>query len=158
MKMPLKIVIAVAAALVVGFVIGYALGHARLSDVESSLQLAKKQVGEADKNLQQANETCAQQQQAGRTSRQILLCKGELLQALVELSISNYGLTSQHLAQARSWLKAAEKGLKGGDAKRARELFDKIGDAQTLAMKLDAMARTHIEGILTELQKLPGAR
>jgi uncharacterized membrane-anchored protein YhcB (DUF1043 family) len=158
MASSLKAVIGVGAALVVGFVVGYILGHFGSRELEEALTKAKQRAADAEETQKRESDECAQRERAAKTSRQLLLTREELLKAVVELSSNNYGLTSQHLAQARSWLKSAEKGLKPADGKRAREIFDRIGDAQTLAMRLDPLARNHIERILVEMQRLPGAR
>ena len=144
--------------MVVGFVVGYILGHFGSRELEEALTKAKQRAADAEETQKRESDECAQRERAAKTSRQLLLTREELLKAVVELSSNNYGLTSQHLAQARSWLRSAEKGLKPADGKRARELYDRIGDAQTLAMRLDPLARNHIERILVEMQRLAGAR
>ena len=107
--------------------------------------------------MEQERQECEQKAHNARISKQLLLTKEELLRAVGELYANNYGLTSQHLAQARKKIKAASKGLSKKHAKIAGELFEKIGAAQTLAMRIDPMARVHIEQILAQLLKLPGA-
>lgn len=154
----LKIVIGVGAALVIGFLAGFLAGHSGRSEAEDALQKAKNRAAEAEDSLKREGDECKDRLQANKTSRQLLLAKEELLRAVVEIYGNNYGLTSQHLAQARSWLRSAQKGLKAREGALARDLYDKIGEAQTLAMRLDPNARARIVHILGELQRLPGAR
>ncbi len=153
-----KAVIGAAAALAVGFVVGLVVGRIGKSELEATLQKAKRRVTEAEEALKRDGEDCKQRIAAAQTNKHLLLAKEELLRATVELCSSNYGLTSQHLAQARSFLRSAQRGLRKEDAPKALAIFDRVGDAQTLAMRLDPMARIRIEQILADLQKLPGAR
>jgi hypothetical protein len=158
MTTSLKAVIGAGAALVVGFLVGYILGHFGRRDAEEALAKARQRATEAEEALKREGEECGQRERSVRAGKQILLAKEELLRAIVEISSNNFGLTSQHLSQARSYLKSAQKGMKPNDSQRTREIFDRVGDAQTLAMRLDPASRTHIERILIEVQRLPGAR
>jgi hypothetical protein len=158
MSTTLKALIGVGAALVFGLLGGFLLGRCGKSEAEEALLKTKRRAAEIEETAKREGEECAQRDRVARVGKQLLLTKEELLRAMLELAANNFGLTSQHLGQARSWLRAAEKNLKPVDAKRARELFDKIGEAQTLAMRLDPMSRVYIERILADLQRLPGAR
>jgi hypothetical protein len=158
MSSNLKWAILVAGALLAGFVVGYGVGRIGKGETEQQLQKAKRRAEEAEEGNKREVDDCNQRLQGLKAGKQLLLTKEELLRAIVELSSNNFGLTSQHLAQARSWLRSAQKGLKADDQLRAKTLFDRIGEAQTLAMRLDPMARLQIEQILVDLQRLPGAR
>jgi len=157
MNNTLKVVIGVAAALVVGLVVGYVLGMSGKRDLTVAVRQEQVRAKEAEGALKQQADQCERKAREARTGRHLLLCKEQLLRATGELYANNYGLTSQHLAGARRQLKSAMKGLKGAQAKEAENLHERIGGAQTLAMRLDPMARIHIEQILAQLQKLPGA-
>ncbi len=146
------------AALFLGFLIGFGVGRTGRGELEDAASKAKHRATEAEESARRESEECGQRVQDVKVGRQLLLAKEELLRAVIELISSNFGLTSQHLAQSRSWLRSAQKGLKQGDQQKAKAIFDRIGEAQTLAMRLDPMARVQIEQILTELQRLPGAR
>lgn len=154
----MKAVMGAAAALVVGFLIGFLVGRLGKSELEASLQKAKRRTVEAEEALKRDGEDCKQRMASAQTHKHLLLAKEELLRATVELCASNYGLTSQHLAQARSFLRSAHRGLKKEEGAKALVIFDRVGDAQTLAMRLDPMARVQIDQILADIQKLPGAR
>jgi hypothetical protein len=158
MSPTLKWAIAAAGALLLGLAGGFGLGRAGKIEAEQALQKAKRRADEAEESGKREAEECNQRLLEARTAKQLLLSKEELLRAVVELTSNNFGLTSQHLAQARSWLRSAQKGIKAGDQPKAKALFDRIGEAQTLAMRLDPMARVQIEQILVDLQRLPGAR
>jgi len=158
MSMSIKAIVTAAGALIVGFLVGFILGRSGKLELEAELLKAKKRSAEAEDIQKRESEECALRDRAARVTKHLLLTKEEILRATVELSASNFGLTSQHLGQSRSWLKAAEKSMKPADAKRVKKLYDDIGDAQTLAMRLDPTARVQVDQILAELQKLPGAR
>jgi multidrug resistance efflux pump len=154
----LKTVVAVAGALLLGLLVGFIVGRMGKGDVEAALEKAKRRTADAEEALKREGEECKEGLAAAKTGKHVLLTKESLLRATVELYANNYGLTSQYLAQARSWLRSAQKGLKKSDAAKAADLYEKIGEAQTLAMRLDPTARLRIDLILTELQRLPGAR
>ncbi len=154
----LKTVVAVAGALLLGLLFGFLLGRMGKGDVEAALEKAKRRGAEAEEAMKREGEECREGLALAKTGKQLLLTKEALLRATVELYANNYGLPSQYLAQARSWLRSAQKGLKKTDAAKAADLHDKIGEAQTLAMRLDPTARLRIDQILVELQRLPGAR
>jgi len=158
MNNTLKVVIGVGAALVVGLLVGYVLGSLGKRVVANTAKQLKIRVQEAEGELKQQGQECERKVKAAKTSKQVLLAKERLLWAMLELYANNYGLTSQHLAGARLHLKSAARGLKGQPAKLADQLHDRVGGAQTLAMRLDPMARVQIKEILDELQQLPGAR
>lgn len=158
MNSTLKVAISVGVALVVGFIVGYGLGAAGKSQARTAQQLDQRRAEEAEAALKQQAEDCGRKEQAARQSKGLLLAKEHLLRATLELYANNYGLASQHLAHARKRLKQAIKGMQKQQAARAQELFDKIGGAQTLAMRLDPMSRIHIERIVAQISKLPGAR
>jgi hypothetical protein len=153
-----KAVIAAGAALAVGFLAGFLVGGLGRADAEAAAARAKRVGAEAEENAKRESEECRAQVAVAKSSRNLLQSKESMLRALVELHANNFGLTSQHLAQARSWLRSAQKGLKKADAERVRVLYDRVGDAQTLAMRLDPQARARIDQILAEIQRLPGAR
>lgn len=154
----LKIVIGAGALFLVGLLVGFVLGSTGKWEAREALKQCKQQATEADNALEEERQECKQETQKAHVSKQLLLTKVELLRAVGELYANNYGLTSQHLARARRSIKSASKGLSKKHTKVTDELFEKIGAAQTLAMRLDPMARVHIEQILAQLQKLPGAR
>ena len=158
MSSTLKWSVLVVGAGLLGFLVGFGLGRIGKGDVEQALQKSKRRVEEVEENSRREGEECRQRLQEAKAGKQLLLTKEELLRSVLELVSSNFGLTSQHLAQARSFLHSAQNGMKPPDQQKARALFDRIGEAQTLAMRLDPMARVQIEQILADLQKLPGAR
>ena len=88
----------------------------------------------------------------------MLKTKEHLLRAITEIYSNNYGLASQQLGLTRKKIKKATKLLRADAAKKALELYEKITGAQTLTMRLDPMSRVHVEQLLSELQKLPGAK
>jgi hypothetical protein len=154
----LKVGIALASALLIGLVVGYGLGAAGRGDLEQAAKKAQVNADDAEAALKQLQDQQGKKAKKFKTSKLLLRAKEHLLRAALELYANNYGLTSQHLALARKRLRSAKKGLKKRHAKRASELYDRIGQAQTLAMRLDPTARVHIEQILAALQKIPGAR
>jgi Tfp pilus assembly protein PilX len=158
MNNTLKVVIGVAAALVVGLVVGYVLGSVGKRDLASAAKREKSRAQEAETALKDREVECEQKARSARIAKQVLLAKEHLLRATVEMYANNYGLTSQQLGIARNHLKSSMRGMKDAPLKLAQELFEEMGNAQTLAMRLDPMARVHIERILAKLQKLPGAR
>lgn len=158
MSTALKAGLGIAAAVVLGLAIGYGAGHYGKAEVQRALDKAKQRAEDAEENLKRESEQCARRMQEARTAKQLLLSQQELLRATLEIFSNNFGLASQHLAQSRSWLRSAQSGLKAKDLAKARALFDRIGEAQTLAMRLDPVARVQIDQIVAELQKLPGAR
>jgi hypothetical protein len=158
MNPTLKVAIGIAAALVVGFIVGYGLGASGRSEAEKAQKREKRRADEAEAALKQQVEECTRKSKAARRTKHVLLTKEHLLRAAVEIYDNNYGLASQHLAHARKRLKSASRSLKKRHAKRAHEIYEKIGGAQTLAMRLDPNSRVHIVRILRELSKLPGAR
>jgi len=158
MNNTLKVVIGVAAALVVGLVVGYVLGSTGKGSLAAEAKREKIRAQEAETALKDREADCERQATAARAAKQVLLTKEHLLRATVEMYANNYGLTSQQLGVARKHLKSSMRGMKDTPLKLAEELFEQIGNAQTLAMRLDPMARVHIEQILAKLQKLPGAR
>ena len=162
MNSTLKMVIGVGAALVVGLLVGYVLGSSGKRQLAQTAQREQKRANEADSALKQQREGCERTALAARTGKHVLLTKEQLLKAMVELSVNNYGLASQHLGVARSHLRSATRALKKGKKKQhekqAEKLFEQIAGAQTLVMRLDPMARVQIEQVLAELHKLPGAR
>ncbi len=158
MSQTVKWLLVAAGALLLGLLVGFGVGRMGRADAEAALHKAKRRADEAEESSRRESEDCAQRLQDAKTSKQLLLTKEELLRAVLELVSNNYGLTSQHLAQARSWLRSAQRGMKASDQPKAKALFDRIGEAQTLAMRLDPMARVQIEQILVDLQRLPGAR
>lgn len=157
MNNTLKVVIGVAAALLLGLVLGYVVGSMGKRDLAGSLKQAQTRAREADAALKDKEAECEQQARAARVAKQLLLTKERVLRATVEMYANNYGLTSQHLGAARKHLKSAIRGMKGSRAKDGEDLFERLGNAQTLAMRLDPMARVHLEQILARLQKMPGA-
>jgi mannitol-specific phosphotransferase system IIBC component len=156
MNQYLRLVVAVASALAVGLVVGLVLGMSGKRQTQHDLDAAVRRAKDAEEALKRDSEECRGKVEEGRRSRELLLAKEHLLRSLVELFASNFGLASQHLGQARNRLKSAEAGLGKRELEKVKSLFDQIGGAQTLAMKLDPMARIQIEQILEELQKLPG--
>jgi tmRNA-binding protein len=158
MNNTLKVGLGVGGALLLGLVVGYVLGSSGKHELESTAQQEQTRAKEAEASLKELEEDCARRVMRARTAKQLLLTKERLLRAMVELYANNYGLTSQHLGIARKHLKSAIKGLKGKKhVATAQDLYERMGGAQTLAMRLDPMARVHIEQILAQLQKLPGA-
>lgn len=158
MSNTLKVVIGVAAALLVGLLVGYVVGSSGKRDLQQQVEREKSRGTEAEAALKQQTDECDRKSKAARGSRNLLLAKEQLLRALVELYANNYGLTSQHLGVARSYLRGATAGLSKSHAKTVQDLTSRIEAAQALSLKLDAMARSEVEQILGELQKLPGAR
>ncbi len=148
----------VAAALVVGGLVGYLLGASSKGDLEKALSKAKHRAADAAQALERESEQCTARVRKVRTTGLILKVKEQLLKAVLELSASNYGLASQHMARGRGLLKKAKRGLPKKHQGRAQGIFEKIGDAQTLTMRLDPTARIQIEQIINELHKMPGAR
>jgi hypothetical protein len=159
MNNTLKVGLGVGGALLVGLLVGYVLGSFGKNDLEVTARREQSRAKEAEAALKEREEDCSRRTQKAKASKQLLLTKEHLLRAMVELFSNNYGLTSQNLGIARKHIKSAMKGLKSKThAKTAQNLYDRMGGAQTLAMRLDPMARVHIEQILADLQKLPGAR
>jgi len=158
MSPTLKVGIALVVALLIGFVVGFGLGAAGKREFERGQRREKNRAEEAEAALKQQQGQCSQQAKSCKTGKQLISAKEQLLRAALELYANNYGLTSQHLAQARQKLRAASKGLNKRHAAQTLELYERVGQAQTLAMRLDPMARVQIEHILADLQQLPGAR
>lgn len=154
----LKVGIALVSALLIGLVVGYGLGVSGRGDLERAAKKAQVSADDAEASLKQLQDQQDKKAKKYKTSRQLMRAKEHLLWAVWELFDNNYGLTSQHLALARKRLRSAKKGLKKRHAARTSELYDRIGQAQTLAMRLDPTARIHIKEILVALQKIPGAR
>jgi hypothetical protein len=157
MSQNVKLAVAIASALVVGLIVGLVLGMSGKRQAQQDLASATRRANDAEEALKRESEEARRQVADAKGGRSLLLAKEHLLRALVELYSSNFGIASQHLARARTQLQSAEKGLRKGDLEKVRDLFDRIGSAHTLAMRLDPMARTQIEEILEHLQKLPGA-
>jgi hypothetical protein len=157
MSQNIKLALALGGALTVGLVVGLVLGMSGKRQALRELEKVTRRATDAEEAQRREASECSKQVSAAKSGRDVLLAKEHLLRALTELYANNFGLTSQHLAQARTRLKSAEKGLKKSELEKVKDLFDRIGGAQTLAMRLDPMARVQIEQILDELQKLPGA-
>lgn len=153
-----KVAIGVGAALLLGFAVGYVLGASGKGKAEDALASARRRANDAEASLKQQTDSCERRLAKSKLARRVVRAKEHMLWAVVELYANNYGRTSQHLARARREIKAAEDGLDSADAKLARALYDKMGAAQTLTMRLDPMARVEIDKILADLQRLPGAR
>jgi hypothetical protein len=158
MNNTLKVIIAVAAALAVGLVVGLVLGMSGKRDAEAKLAAATRRATEAEQALETESKECSSRVTALTTSRKVLQVKESLLRALVEICANNYGLTSQHLGQARTRLRSAQKKMDKAAAAKAQQIFEEIGNAQTLAMRLDPMAKVSVEKVLAKVSRLPGAR
>ena len=63
-------------------------------------------------------------------------------------------VAQDYLPQKRVYYRPTEQ----GEEKRIKELLEKIGDTQTLAMKLDPLSSVYLERIIRDFQKLPGVR
>ena len=154
----IKMAGAAVAALVVGGLVGYLLGASSMGDLERDLSKAKNQAADALGALEHEREECKARVGKARTRGKLLRAKEELLRTVIEISASNFGLASQHMARARGQLKAAQRGLSKAAKDRLTEIFDRMADAQTLTMRLDHTAKIQIDQIIHELQRFPTAR
>jgi uncharacterized membrane-anchored protein YhcB (DUF1043 family) len=158
MNETLKMFIGVASGVIVGFVVGFIVATFGKNELEEALQREKKLLADATHALKEQSELCEQKISAAQAGRRLLLTKEYLLRASLDLYANNYGLAHQNLVLSSRQLTAAIRGLEKKHIARAKKLYDQIGGAQMLTMRLDPMARAHIEQILGEIHKLPGAR
>jgi len=158
MSNSLKVIIAVAGALLVGLVVGFVLGTSGKRDAEAALLEARKKNKDCTETLARNTVECSTKLGQEQASKKLLLAKELMMKGLVELYANNYGLTSQYLGQARQRLKSVGKELSKANQKKVQQIFEQVGNAQTLVMKQDPMARVHIEKVLSAINKLPGAK
>ncbi|MCC6750343.1 MAG: hypothetical protein IT371_21945 [Deltaproteobacteria bacterium] len=153
-----KLAAGIVIALLVGVAGGYLLGTLGKGDLSRELVTARSRAQSAEELGRREVARCEGERDAARGGKQVLLARGSLLRALVEVQGNNYGLAGQHLGEARRRLKAAEASLPRAEATRVAALFEQLAATHTLVMRLDPMARTHLDRNLADVERLPGAR
>ena len=158
MREIIRILVIVVVTLVIALPVGYLIGVSRQAELEQALSREEKRAIAAESVITHW-ETKADQE-AQTTARQLALfrAKTEMLKALVQLYGSNFGLASQHMSVATKQLKEVASAADAAEKKRLKAIGSKISEAMLVAGRLDAMARTYVENIVADLEKIPGAR
>lgn len=144
--------------LVVGLGGGYVLGRGGRQELAAELEKVKRNALEAGAACEAERRTCTTRLGEANGTRDLQNGRVQLLKAQLELTDSNFGLSSQHLAGARLALKKAETQIPGEGAAALKGLQAKLEEAQTQAMQLKREARQTIADILSQLERLPYGR
>lgn len=153
-----KMAIGIAAALVVGLVAGYVLGVSGKGALKEAATKASRQAAAAKQVAQQAADETRRIRTENERRLALLRCKEELLRGLVQMHANNFGIASQHLGAAASRLKKVHATAKEAVKKKIDAILAEIGEAHTLAMRLDPMVRVRMERLVELVHGLPGAR
>lgn len=146
-----KKILVVIGALAVGVIGGWIWGLQGKAALKEQMKQSVI-VSETEKaELETALSTCRDDYQKQERLVQLFRAAVTLQRALVDLSENNFGLSSRRLGEAHAMLKTFREKNKEYERARFDKIMSELSNAHSLAMRLDAMARSSVERVLTEL-------